>query len=197
MSPGPWDIRNVGERIAALIQEKNLGKTILAGYSAGGAIALISAISSGGKTAGLLLSNTGLNTQNHGDPDAPKKIKQGFSAEQMSTFIDSCFYYPVPSALKQKMLDYIKNAPPQAAYEGTLSLRQTDLQEEAKTISCPVVIAHGIYDTRRTKEHAERIQKSIPQARIIWLKGGHTIMVDDKQGYMEALNNLIDEMNRS
>jgi pimeloyl-ACP methyl ester carboxylesterase len=180
----------VGQRIAALIGEKRRGKTVLAGYSAGGVIAMIAALRSGPGVSGLLLSNTGLNTQSHGDPQAPQKIRSGLSDAEASAFIDSCFYYPVPQPLKQKMLAYIKNAPPEAGYQAALSLRETDLREEAAGITCPVIIAHGIYDKRRLKEHALEMNRVIKHSRIIWLEGGHTIMVDDGEGYAKALTVL-------
>ncbi|MBQ4489707.1 MAG: hypothetical protein II965_00495 [Pyramidobacter sp.] len=43
-SDGPWDLPKLGERVCKLIREQNLGATALAGWSAGGGIAMAAAV---------------------------------------------------------------------------------------------------------------------------------------------------------
>lgn len=105
-SEGPWDIEVVGKRIGDLIIEQNLGPTVLVGYSAGGAIALSSAIEFPDKIAGLLVSNTGANTRGHGDPHFPKKIVEHWGEREFNeAFLLRCFASPIPAILKEKIVN--------------------------------------------------------------------------------------------
>lgn len=118
-SPGPWDVLNIGDRTLELVNELELGPVILAGYSAGGVIAMEAAIQDReNRISGLLLSNTGPCTVGHGDPDLPKRILgHWFSMELFEPFLDRCFAFPIDPALREKLLDYARQIPVDVVYE--------------------------------------------------------------------------------
>lgn len=195
-SPGPWDVIELGNRVVSFIIENNLEKVILAGYSAGGVIALQAGIAeTEGRIAGLLLSNTGPCAVGHGDPDLPGKIKeQWFSMELFEPFIERCFAFPVDETLRRRMIEYAGGIDKEVVYQSSKTLREHDLRPQLKQITCPVTIAHGILDKTRTMEHVNMLAEGIRHAEVVLLNGGHTIMVEDRNHWVNALMRLIEKV---
>lgn len=197
-SPGPWDIVELGNRVTQLIEEMGLEKVVIAAYSAGGVMALQAAIADENhRIVGLLLSNTGPCAVGHGDPDLPKRIQeQWFSMELFETFLKRCFARPVDPALREKMLAYAQKVGKEVVYQSSKTLREHDLRPNLNKISCPVVIAHGSLDKARTLEHVKMLTDGIADTEIFLLDGGHTIMVEDHENWVEKLNYLIHKTER-
>lgn len=197
-SPGPWDIVDLGNRVTELIKELGLERVVLAAYSAGGVMAIQAAIADEEhRIAGMLLSNTGPCAIGHGDPDLPKRIKeQWFSMELFEPFLVRCFSRPVDPALREKMLEYAKTVDKEAVYQSSKTLREHDLRPGLSKITCPVVIAHGSLDKARTLEHVKMLTDGIPDTEVFLLNGGHTIMVEDHDNWVEKLNYLIQKVDK-
>lgn len=197
-SPGPWDIVVLGNRVTELIEELGLKKVIVAGYSAGGVMAIQAAIADENhRIAGLLLSNTGPCAIGHGDPDLPKRIQeQWFSMELFEPFVARCFARPVDPQLREKMLDYAKLVDKEVVYQSSKTLREHDLRPNLGKITCPVVIAHGSLDKTRTMEHVKMLTDGIADTEVFLLDGGHTIMVEDHESWVEKLNYLIQKVDK-
>lgn len=196
-SPGPWDVDTVGSRVLELIRELELGPTILAGYSAGGVIAMAAATQDPNAIAGLMLSNTGPNAKGQGDPAFPQKLLAHWGEKAFTdNFLARCFSRPIPPVLKAQLLEYIGEIDKNAVYQVSQSLREVDYSEALKQVACPVMIAHGKEDKTRTKEHVEMLAKAMPQAQIHFLEGGHTIVVENKTQWQAALCSLAAEIER-
>src|SRR5699024_4618431 len=128
-SSGPWDIKSLGKRINRFIQIQNLGDTYLAGYSAGAAMALSSATENDTHVKGLLISNTGANTKNYGDPYFPQKIKREWGTELfIESFLSRCFARPIDKQLKLDLISYIDHVNVNAVLEAAVSIRELDLK---------------------------------------------------------------------
>ena len=191
-SEGPWDVDTLGGRVLSLMEEKQLGPTILAGYSAGGVIAMSAACQGPDRIAGMLLSNTGPCSKGHGDPSFPQKLLDNWDNPAfLDSFLARCFSRPIPPLLRQRLLDYIGTLDPQSGYQVSTSLRQVDYREGLRQVRFPVVIAHGKDDKTRTLAHVEMMTTSMPHAEVFLLDGGHTIMVENKPQWQEALNHLM------
>lgn len=197
-SPGPWDIVVLGNRVLELITELDLKRVVLAAYSAGGVMAIQAAIADEEhRIAGMLLSNTGPCAIGHGDPDLPKRIEeQWFSMELFEPFLTRCFSRPVDPALREKMLEYAKTVDKEAVYQSSKTLREHDLRPGLPKITCPVVIAHGSLDKARTLDHVKMLTDGIPDTEVFLLNGGHTIMVEDHDNWVEKLNYLIQKVDK-
>ena len=194
MSPGPWDIEALGERVAKLVVDQKLGPTILCGYSAGGVIAMLAAISLGSRVSGLLISNTGANTQGHGDPNFPQNILDQWGTPELNEpFLFRVFARPIPPKLQAETEAYYKTLNREAVYQAAYSLRQIDISSQLSQLSCSVTIAHGVLDTSRTPQHADQLRQLIPGAKLVWLDGGHTIMVENRTGWQKELDELIEK----
>ena len=81
-----------------------------------------------------------------------------------------------------------------AAYEVSKTLREVDYREPLKRFENPVMIAHGILDTRRGKDSVLMMQESLRQAEVAYLQTGHTPMSEDPAGYQEALDHLLGQI---
>lgn len=195
-SIGPWDIITLGQRLLEFIQEQKLINPIVAGYSAGGVIALAAAIADTQKIiSGLLLSNTGPCAIGHGDPDLPARInQQWFSKSLYENFLTRCFSKPITEKLKSHLIEYARQVDKQVVLQSSKSLREHDLRSLLKHISCPVVIAHGILDKTRTMDHVDMLTQGIKNTECFLLQGGHTIMIEDRENWIKALNHLISKV---
>ena len=182
--------------LSELVKELELGPVILAGYSAGGVIAMEAAIQDReNRISGLLLSNTGPCTVGHGDPDLPKRILgHWFSTDLFAPFLDRCFAFPIDPVLREKLLDYARQIPVNVVYEAAKTLREHDLRPRLGKITCPVVVAHGILDRTRTLEHVRMITDGVKDTQVHLLDGGHTIMVEDRDEWVAILNCLITQI---
>ena len=198
-SPGPWDVVLLGNRVAEFIREHELKDVIVAGYSAGGVIAMQAVIADEEhRIKGLLLSNTGPCTIGHGDPDLPDRVlEQWFSMELFEPFIERCFAFPIDATLKKRMIEYAEPIDKAVVYQSTKTLREHDLRPQLGKITCPVTIAHGIFDKTRTKEHVKMLEEGIRHARVVYLEGGHTIMIEDRQRWVEELIRLIEQVHNN
>lgn len=192
-SPGPWDIVELGNRVAELVTELDIPCAAIAGYSAGGVMAIQAAIADvHKKIGGLLLSNTGPCAIGHGDPDLPKRIQeQWFSMELYEPFMARCFARPIDPELKEKMVEYASKVDKEVVYQSSKTLREHDLRPGLSKITCPVVIAHGSLDKTRTMTHVQMLTDGIADTEVFLLDGGHTIMVEDRENWVDKLNYLI------
>lgn len=194
-STGPWDATSVAGKILTVIEDLNLGPTVLVGYSAGGVIAMAAACQCPEKIAGLMLSNTGPCTTGLGDPGFHKKILEKWEDKDfINNFLDCRFSRPIPPLLKVRLLDYIAGMDKFAAYGLSSSLREIDLRSDLRRVTCPIVIAHGVTDKYRTAEHAKMIRDAAPQTEFFPIQGGHTVMVDNKEEWQKCFLYLLSKV---
>lgn len=193
MSEGPWTIDGIGRRVSEYITEKDFGPTVLVGHSLGGVIAMCSALTGNKRIAGLMLSNTGANTKNHGYPNFPQDILDHWGKpELIEPFLAHCFSKPIDPEIKKLLLEYINKLNKQTAYESIYSLSQLDISDRLGEIKCPVYIVHGKDDTMLTIMHAQQLKDGIPNSKLVFLPGGHTIFIENKDGWMKEFNELLD-----
>lgn len=189
---GPWDMDSMGQELADLILSWNQVPVILAGYSAGGVLAISVACKIPGRIAGLALSNTGPCSLGHGNPGFAAELKERFDDEAyIRGFLNSCFYTPVSKTMEDKLWTYTRRVSREAAYQVSKSLREVDYRELLKAYKNPAVIIHGRLDTRRGMDSVAMIQESLPQAETVLLNTGHTPMYEDPAGYRNVLMRLV------
>ncbi|GHO49479.1 alpha/beta fold hydrolase [Ktedonospora formicarum] len=192
-SPGPWDIPTLGRRVASLIRELNIGPVMIAGHSTGGPIALVAALTEPSLVEGLLLVDTGANTEGHGDiTSIIKAIEVGTGPEFFERLLRRSFYYQPDQALIQRLSGYADRVPREAALEVLKSQSSVDLAEDLPKLNMPAVVVHGKHDQARTLAHAELLVHHLPHAELRLLDSGHTPMVEVPEAYVEAVRRLYD-----
>lgn len=190
-APGPWDIPTLGRRVAELIREYNFGPVLLAGHSSGGPIALVAALTEPSLVSGLLLIDTGANTEGHGDIlSFIKIIEQGPPPDFFERLWQRSFAsFPDP-ALRQRLNDYATHVPREAPLQALSSQAALDLKDELPGLTVPVMVVHGRKDQARPIAHAELLVHRLPHAELCLLDTGHTPMVEDPAGFARALQRL-------
>lgn len=191
-SAGPWDLPTLGQRVALLIRELELGPTLLVGHSTGGAIALVAALADPSLVSGLLLADTGANTQGHGDiTSIIQVIEQGAGPDFFQAVMRRSFYYQPDPALIEQLIAYASSVPREAALQALRSQNTLDLTDQLSRLTMPVMVVHGQHDQARPIAHAQWLVKHIPHAELCLLDSGHTPMVEAPAGYEQALRRLI------
>ncbi|MGE0800482.1 MAG: alpha/beta fold hydrolase [Lautropia sp.] len=192
---GPWQLDAIAARIASAIAPRR-GITLLAGHSIGGVIATLVALRSPDRIHGLLLANTGASTRGLGDPDLPHRIATAWTPDAAEAFLRSCFWRQPAEPLWSELTRYLAGIDLALFGEVTASLRATDLRARLSEIRCPVVIAFGRHDRRRTLEHAFDLADGISDSTLMLLPAGHTPMVEAPDHYNDALALLTGKVSR-
>lgn len=191
-APGPWDMDSMGWELVRLIEGLGDVPVILAGYSAGGVLAISAASKAPGRFAGLALSNTGPCSIGHGNPAFAQELRESYDDEAyIRRFLASCFYQPPEEETLTALWHYTRSVGCEAAVEVSSSLREVDYREAFKAYRGPAAVIHGRLDTRRGLDSVEMICGCLPQAKVTLLETGHTPMWEDAPGYQAALNQLI------
>lgn len=190
--PGPWDMESMGWEVVRLLDSFAGAPVILAGYSAGGVLAISTACKAPDQVAGLVLSNTGPCSIGHGNPGFVRELRENYDSEPyMRSFLSSCFYHPVAKEMEDELWAYTRTVSMEAGCSVSQSLREVDYREALKLYHNPAAIIHGRLDTRRKMDSVEMIRSSLPQAETTFLQTGHTPMWEDPEGYQKALDRLI------
>lgn len=190
--PGPWDMEAMGWEVVRLIEGFGKAPVILAGYSAGGVLAISAASKAPERVAGLALSNTGPCSTGHGNPGFVQELRENYDSElYMRSFLSSCFYHAISKEMEDELWAYTRTVSREAGCCVSQSLREIDYREALKQYRSPAAIIYGCLDTRRKMDSVQMIQASLPQAETTILQTGHTPMWEDPEGYQKALDCLI------
>src|SRR5579859_2916915 len=190
-SPGPWDIPALGERVATLLRELDLGPVLLAGHSTGGAIALVAALTEPSLVSGLLLADTGANTQGHGDiASILTIIEQGTGPDFFQAVWRRSFSSPPDAALTEQLNTYATSVPREAALQALSSQIALDVANQLPQLTMPAMIVHGRSDQARPIAHAQLLAQRLPHAELRLLDCGHTPMVEVPGDYEQAVLRL-------
>lgn len=185
------ELKDIAKEIVQFIKDNELKKVILAGYSSGGVISLLTYLNNHSVISGMLLSNTGVNTINQTNTDLPDKIRKNWKKNDSLEFIKRCFVKPLDNETLKMLLDYANNITNEQFLNPVLSLRKLNLQDQLIKIKCPVIIAHGKYDKIRSIEHAKILKNNIKNSELVLLESGHSPMYEDSENYSKCLIQLI------
>jgi pimeloyl-ACP methyl ester carboxylesterase len=74
------------------------------------------------------------------------------------------------------------------------SLKVVDHREKLHTVTCPVMIAHGRYDSKQRYEGAEYLAKRLPDARLVTFeKSAHLPNLEEAARFNEELSRFAEE----
>ena len=185
-------LRTVTASLAHELNERRAEPVVVIGHSSGGAIAMMLAIEHPQLVAGLLLINTGANTQGHGDPDAPKRLAaSGLVPDVVDRFIARCFATPPSPAMADDLRAYALACPLKCVVSAMNSQRSIDLTSGLSQIACPTGIVHGVRDQVRTRRHIDVLLDGIAGATLVNADCGHTPLLELPSTVDGALRNLL------
>jgi pimeloyl-ACP methyl ester carboxylesterase len=189
---GAFDPESIAQRLADALAPRT-APTILAGHSLGAFIALLMALRHGSRVQGLVLSNTGARMEAHADSSLPQRVRTRWQADTQEAFLRACFEFEPPAHLWSRMCRYLAQLPAERMLAAVEGLRKLDVSGELDQVQCPTLIAHGQHDRKRTEAAAQLMADGIAQARLVWLPGGHTPMVDCPGAYRDAVHDFFIE----
>lgn len=186
------DIDQVADAIIEQLSFLGVQQFYLVGHSAGGVIAISLLSRYANQIYSAILSNTGVNTLEHGAMNFPKQLQDNYRDEEyILQFLQSCFLYPLSYSWKKKLLIYAKQANINTAIQLSTSLRKKDYSLALQHYYNPLIIAHGIKDKRRTLSSVNQIKNICPQTKVFLIDAGHTPMIDNPKAYQQAFQLFI------
>ena len=188
-------LRTVTASLAHELRARRADPAVLIGHSSGGAIAMMLAIEHPQLVAGLLLINTGANTQGHGDPDAPKRLAaSGLAPEVVDRFIARCFATPPLPPVVDDLRGYALACPLGGVVSAMNSQRSIDLSPNLSRITCPTCVVHGMQDQVRTRRHIDVLLDGIAGATLVNADCGHTPPLEGPSTVDGALRDLLERV---
>lgn len=184
------DIRNVVKIFSKFIEEKKFPKLYIAGHSAGGVIALLTAITIPIKIDGLIISNTGANMNYYPEKDTPDEILTKWGEDFRRAFVNRSFKIPIEKEIMNKLYKYAEQCDKESVYAASKSLREIDLIGHLHRIKCPTVLAHGKLDTVRSIQHAKELNEHITNSELHLVHAGHTPMLENPKEWAAACYKL-------
>ena len=194
---GPHDLHTVAARVAKLL--KAIGPTVLIGHSVGTPIAALAAAidlrSPGSNVVGLVLSNSGANTNGHGDVESViERVRQTWGLPLWKAMTERSLGSACPAELADSFMSYPRRITAEATAESLLSLQQTDLTSMLGELSSlPTVVVHGLRDPARTLLHAQSLSNGIPGSRLVMLDMGHASCVEAPEKFAQVIDSVVEQ----
>ena len=173
----PWDVTDYMEAVRALLDDQHIQKTDVMAHSFGGRVALLLAVTCPERVGKMVLTGcAGLKPRNDGRLSARtrryKRLKALLSSGVVSRALGEARVAQLQEALIQRYgsADYRALTP---------SMRQTfnrvlaqDLEPVLPRIQAPTLLIWGENDTATPLWMGQTMEKQIPDAGLVVLKGG-------------------------
>jgi pimeloyl-ACP methyl ester carboxylesterase len=182
--PGPYDMGGYADALARLLDDRKLGKIVLAGSSMGGVVAQHFALRHPSLLCRLLLVATGAVM---GDPKlglARAKAVAAAPWDERATDPVATGFFRRPPAKFEEYRRIARLASHQAAVEAARSNANSNTVDRLNEIAVPTLIIQGRYDKARTPEHGAIMRDRIKGARLEVLEeSGHTPQLEEPEAF--------------
>ena len=194
--------KDFADDIAEFINQKKLGKVIIAGHSMGGVNAQQFAIDYPELTSGLIVIDSDpVLKSNPGMPEfleEVSRIEGMISKKFMDDFQRAALAKPIDSAYFSVLVEEGLKVPPgvfKAALKGIL---EVDFTNQLKNINVPALIFWGNKDAFCTYRGQELLIDNIKNSKlIVYGNTGHALHWEEPKRFSEDLMNFIDNTIRS
>ena len=168
----PFRLETFADDLKSFLDENNLKRVNLLGFSDGGNIALIFTLKYPDYVNKLAVNGANL---------FPSGLKAGFLLPVK--LLDGLFYFPARFNKKVKRrLELL-----------ALMAKEPDiLPEQLNDIKCPVLVMAGTRDLIKEK-HTRLIAGSVPNSRLCFLKGDHSIAKTNSLEYNKTVEKFLEE----
>ena len=168
----PFRLETFADDLKSFLDENNLKRVNLLGFSDGGNIALIFTLKYPDYVNKLAVNGANL---------FPSGLKAGFLLPVKLLY--GLFYFPARFNKKVKRrLELL-----------ALMAKEPDiLPEQLNDIKCPVLVMAGTRDLIKEK-HTRLIAGSVPNSRLCFLKGDHSIAKTNSLEYNKTVENFLEE----
>lgn len=184
--PGPYTMEAFADRVAQLLDDRDIEATAMVGGSMGGVVAQHFALRHPGRLTRLLLVATGAYT---GDPSAALAKADSFAS---STWDDDAvapivagFFREGPTAERRaELIGIARMARQAAAVEAARSNARSRTLERLGEVRVPTLIVQGRHDRARTPEHGAEMRDQIADAQLVILEeSGHSPQLEQPDAF--------------
>ncbi|MDE1193043.1 MAG: alpha/beta hydrolase [Arachidicoccus sp.] len=180
MSGQPLSYNLMASDVLQLMNNLNIKKASIVGWSDGGIIGLILAIKHPEKINKLFVFGTNFNSSGDKDEPVDSAMSAHFMAQAQANYR---LHSPTPDSffvLRKKL--------------GAMYNKEPDLKpEEIKTITAPTVISGGEYDQFIKREHFEKLAQLIPNATLEIIPNvSHGGLLQDPLAFHKLVETFLD-----
>lgn len=193
---GDWDVADLAQDAAALLDHLGLETALVAGCSVGGLIAQALALQHPGRTSALLLSNTAARI---GTPESwqarIEAVRSGGMIAVASAVLARWFAPDFLEAPEVRLWETMLLRCDPRGYAGTCgALARADLTRDVGRIACPTLCLAGSEDQATPPDLVRATADLIPGARFVCLAGsGHLPAIDAPKETARLLQGLLEE----
>lgn len=195
------------DQVAALLARQMPQRCLVCGWSLGGQVALAWAATAPQQVARLaLIATTPCFTQRSDWPHAVeaevlRAFAEGLRTDYAATLKRFLSLQALGDAQARQVVQRLKEGwsasdkpDPRALEQGLEILLHADLRERLAAVTQPALVMHGDRDTLTPPAAGEYLSRSLPDARLIRLRGAaHAPFVSDAQGTGALLKRFFDE----
>lgn len=168
----PFRLETFADDLKSFLDENNLKRVNLLGFSDGGNIALIFTLKYPDYVNKLAVNGANL---------FPSGLKAGFLLPVKLLY--GLFYFPAR---------FNKRAKRRLELLALMAKEPDILPEQLNDIKCPVLVMAGTRDLIKEK-HTRLIAVSAPNSRLCFLKGGHSIAKTNSLEYNKTVEKFLEE----
>lgn len=197
--PRSWTMADMGDALAALLDQLQIGNCTLAGISMGGYISIPFVLVHPQRVDRLILAHT----RARADLDAEKAARNGMIATLKKEGKASLPDKMLPRLLaadashevKKSVRDSIERASERACIHAVTAMRdRVDQTANLGRITCPTLVITGGADAIIKVEDSERMASAIPAGQIRVIEGaGHLSNLETPSEFNQALDEFLSQ----
>lgn len=189
-----WTVKGAAESAIKVLDEHDLGKTVVCGLSMGGAIALQITIDFPERIAGLILINTFSALRPSSFSEAFYFMRRGLRAylrspgDQAELVANRIFPHQEHAEWRARLVDSIRASDSKIYKQAMLALARFNANKYLEKINVPTMVITSACDSTIPPRVQERMANKIPRVEHHRIEGaGHGVIVD----HYEQVNRLM------
>lgn len=193
---GAYQFKSFAADVAAFIQAKNLGPTVIVGHSLGGLVAQQFALDYPNLTKAIVIVNSDASFgDNPGMPEFQNEVMQladPIQYEFADAFQKSTLSRPIDSAYYQLLVGESLKVPVHVWKEVMQQIINTDFTHQLSQIKKPALIFWGDKDSICPRSGQETLQKGIPGSGLkVYTDVGHALHWEQPERFAKDLSTFI------
>lgn len=198
---GPYDLYDLADDCAALLDAKGIDSCVLGGMSMGGFMALRFAEQYPDRLEGLVLIDTTAGTHDADEIDQYGDMVEtarsaGEVPEQLATVVKHILFGATTNeekpGLVDEWVDRWLSYPGEAVYHEVNSwLERPDFTDELDGIDVPALVVHGEEDAALEPERSESLRDRLDAERVTVPEAGHSSNLERPEVVNEAVQDFL------
>lgn len=199
---GPYDLYDLADDCAALLDAKGIDSCVLGGMSMGGFMALRFAERYPDRVEGLVLIDSTAGTHDEEDIERyTEMIESARDSEGMPDHLADIIKHILFGAttnetnpeLVESWVDRWQTFPGEAVYHEVNSwLERPDFTDELDDIDVPALVVHGEEDTALEPERSDSLVEKLDAERVMVPEAGHSSNVENPEPVNAALAEFLE-----